>query len=304
MSTASGDLYTPSVNISILCSSAPDLASLPADRLTVLISAYHPSRSALLSRLALTYASLPIVSSVVVLWSNPSSPPPVLPTFPNLHLLPLPSSSLNLRFLPLPSPLLRSRFVVIADDDVSPSAKILSLALSLASTRPRALIGFFPRSHAFDLQSRSWIYTIHRDRYSVMLTKLMVLRADYLHKYSCRPDLAGARAVVDRERNCEDVLMNFVAAMETEEGPLLVGGRVRDYGDPRNRGGGGEEPGIAVGLSARKEHWERRGRCITEFHRLLGVMPLRYSYGMFVGEIRDQGVCRKGDKVLFCDQDG
>ncbi|KAG0466750.1 hypothetical protein HPP92_018330 [Vanilla planifolia] len=246
MSTASGDLYTPSVNISILCSSAPDLASLPADRLTVLISAYHPSRSALLSRLALTYASLPIVSSVVVLWSNPSSPPrpphlPQPPPPPTALVLPSTSDS------PLPSPLLRSRFVVIADDDVSPSAKILSLALSLASTRPRALIGFFPRSHAFDLQSRSWIYTVHRDRYSVILTKLMVLRADYLHKYSCRPDLAGARAVVDRERNCEDVLMNFVAAMETEEGPLLVGGRVRDYGDPRNRGGGGEKQGLRWG---------------------------------------------------------
>ncbi|KAG0451432.1 hypothetical protein HPP92_026237 [Vanilla planifolia] len=104
MSTASGDLYTPSVNISILCSSAPDLASLPADRLTVLISAYHPSRSALLSRLALTYASLPHRLSVVVLWSNPLPlpRPPHLPQPPPPPTPRPPSTSDSSPFLPSP----------------------------------------------------------------------------------------------------------------------------------------------------------------------------------------------------------
>lgn len=95
--------------------------------------------------------------------------------------------------------------------------------------------------------------------------------------------------------------MNFVAAIVSGEGPVLVGGRVRDYGDLRNRGEG-EEVGM-VGLSKRKEHWERRGWCITEFHRLLGVMPLRYSYGKVVGDVGEQGVCSKGGKLVLCDQD-
>ncbi|KAI0518876.1 hypothetical protein KFK09_006313 [Dendrobium nobile] len=295
------DLST-TLNISDLCLYSPNLSSLPSDRLTVLISAYHPSRSALLRRLTLSYSSLPFISSIVILWSNPSSPPPTLPPHPKLHLLPLPSSSLNLRFLPLPSPLLLSRFIAIADDDISPSPHSLSLALSLLSRRPLSLLGFFPRSHALDLHSKSWIYTLHPDRYSIVLTKLMLLRADYLHKYSCWNKLSPARAVVDRHRNCEDILMNFVAAMESGEGPLLVGGRVRDYGDPRNRGKGETEIG-RVGLSSRKEHWESRGNCITEFHRLLGVMPLRYSYGKVVGEIGEQGVCRKAGRLVLCDQD-
>ncbi|XP_020580590.1 glycosyltransferase family protein 64 C3-like, partial [Phalaenopsis equestris] len=198
--------------------------------------------------------------------------------------------------------LLLSRFILISDDDISPSPHSLSLALSLANQHPLSLLGFFPRSHAFDLPSKSWIYTLHSDRYSILLTKLMLLRADYLHKYSCWTRLSPARAVVDRERNCEDILMNFVAAMESGEGPLLVGGRVRDYGDPRNRGKGETEIG-RVGLSSRKEHWGRRGSCITEFHRLLGVMPLRYSYGKVVGEIGEQGVCKKSGKLVFCDED-
>ncbi|KAK8954783.1 hypothetical protein KSP39_PZI001710 [Platanthera zijinensis] len=302
-SAAAGEIFTP-FNISALCSSQlPDISSLPSDRLTVLISAYHPSRSTLLRRLTLSYSSLPSVSSVLVLWSNPSSPPPSLPHHPKLHILRLPSPSLNLRFLPIPSPLLRSRFVAVADDDVFPSPGALSFALSLAARHPRSLLGFFPRSHALDLSSRSWIYTLHRDRYSIVLTKLMLLRADYLHKYSCSPALIAARAVVDRERNCEDILMNFVAAMETGEGPLLVAGRVRDHGDPRNQDAGGAGQARRVGLSARKQHWERRGRCIAEFHRLLGVMPLRYSYGKMVDEIGEQGLCRKGGKLVSCEQD-
>lgn len=95
--------------------------------------------------------------------------------------------------------------------------------------------------------------------------------------------------------------MNFVGAMVSGGGPVLVEGRVRDYGDLRNRGGGEEV--WSVGLSKRKEHWERRGNCITEFHRLLGVMPLRYSYGKVVGGVGEQGVCSKGGKLVFCDQD-
>lgn len=303
ISFAAGEISIP-FNISALCSSQPNISSLPSDRLTVLISAYYPSRSTLLRQIILSYASIPFISSVVILWSNPSSTPPSLPHHPKLHLVILPSPSLNLRFLPIPSPLLRSRFVAIADDDVLPSRRALSFALSLAARRPRSILGFFPRSHAMDLKSRSWIYTLGRNRYSIVLTKLMLLRADYLHEYSCSPALAAARAAVDRERNCEDILMNFVAAMETGEGPVLVAGRVRDYGDPRNEdaGGAGRIEVRRVGLSVRKRHWERRGSCIAEFHRLLGVMPLRYSYGKMVEEIGDQGMCRKDGKLVFCDE--
>ncbi|PKA56594.1 alpha-1,4-N-acetylglucosaminyltransferase EXTL3 [Apostasia shenzhenica] len=300
------------VNISALCdpSSLPDPISLPADRLTVVISAYHPSRATLLRRLTLAYSSIPFVASIVVLWSNPSTLPPDLRSTPKLTVLHLPSPSLNLRFLPLPTPILRSRFVAIADDDVAADPGTLSLALSLAARRPGSLHGFFARSHDLDLRSRSWIYSIHPDKYSIVLTKLMILHYEYLHKYTCWSRLSAARVVVDRERNCEDILMNFLAAMESGEGPVLVDGRVRDYGDPRNRGGGadgrlgsGDAEIERVALSARRAHRERRGWCITEFHRRLGVMPLRYSYGRVVAAIREQGLCRKGGKLVYCDQE-
>lgn len=112
------------------------------------------------------------------------------------------------------------------------------------------------------------------------------------------------RRAVDVVRNCEDILMNFVVADETNVGPLLVGGRrVRDYGDARNEEDGFGNNEVSVGLSSRKgEHRKRRGWCIREFHRVLGRMPLRYSYGKVVDSVGEQGLCEKGGKLVFCDQ--
>ena len=62
----------------------------------------------------------------------------------------------------------------------------------------------------------------------------------------------------------------------------------------------------AVGLSSTGGvgHWEKRGECITEFHRLLGRMPLRYSYGKVVeAAVGEQGLCSKGGRLVRCDRD-
>lgn len=111
------------------------------------------------------------------------------------------------------------------------------------------------------------------------------------------------RKTVDDARNCEDILMNFVAAEKTNAGPILVGAeRVRDWGDARNEGGIGKEE-REVGLSSRRgEHRKRRGDCIGEFHRILGTVPLRYSCGKLVNSVGEQGLCEKGGKLVFCDQ--
>lgn len=117
------------------------------------------------------------------------------------------------------------------------------------------------------------------------------------------------RRIVDEMRNCEDILMNFVVADRINAGPLMVGAeRVRDWGDARNDrddgGAGGSRSRVsAVGLSSRKmEHRKRRGKCIREFHRVLGRMPLRYSYGKVVNSVGEQGLCENGGKLVFCDQ--
>ncbi|KAL6646171.1 hypothetical protein ACP70R_017779 [Stipagrostis hirtigluma subsp. patula] len=302
----------------------PGEAALRPDRLTVLLSGYSERRLPLLRAIAGAYAAHPAVLAVVVLWCNPSTPDRLLLRGlgggggggfpPHVTLRRVASASLNSRFLPDPS--IRTAAVAVADDDVLPDAAALSFAFAAwqqaaSARRGSPLVGFFPRSHHLDLARGRWAYTAAEPgRYSMVLTKFMVLSADLLHRYSCSPELAAARAVVDRERNCEDILMNFVAAEEAGAGPVFAeAGSVRDWGDPRNDANAGDGEGGAmrdVGLSSTggTSHWEKRGECITEFHRLLGSMPLRYSHGKVVeAAVGEQGLCSKGGRLVRCDQE-
>ncbi|KAJ3677629.1 hypothetical protein LUZ60_003353 [Juncus effusus] len=293
-------------------SSQPDPKTLIQDRLTVLISGHSPHRLPLLRQLVLSLSAHPVVHSIFILWSNPSvSPSQHLPlSSPFISLVNLPSPSLNLRFLPFVS--IRTRAVAISDDDISIPPPSLSFAFSLWQASSASLVGFFPRSHDLDISRREWMYTVHPDRFSILLTKFMILNKDYLFKYTCSEKYAKARSFVDKERNCEDILMNFVVSMEGGSLPVLVdSGGVRDYGDPRNRAEPqnttksiGEEGEVKkAGLSSRGEkHWKKRGECIREFHKLLGEMPLRYSHGKMVQGIKEPALCRKAGKIVPCDQ--
>ncbi|XP_019438810.1 PREDICTED: glycosyltransferase family protein 64 C3 [Lupinus angustifolius] len=289
-----------------------DPQTLHHDKITVLINGFSSSRIPLLQSLAATYSLSPLVSSVLILWSNPSTPPRVLlqldqnltslstsSTPVTLHRNP--TTSLNSRFLPHHRREIRTDAVLICDDDVELDHDSFNFAFRVWSTNRNRLVGVFSRSHDLDMNRKEWIYTVQPDRFSIILTKFMILDRNYLYKYSCEggTKMAEMRGIVDSVMNCEDILMNFVVADEINLGPLMIGvNRVRDYGDSRN-----EDSVSGVGLSSRKgEHRKRRGWCIREFHRVLGRMPLRYSYGKIVDSVGEQGLCRKGGKLVFCDQ--
>lgn len=298
----------------------PSVKALRPDQFTVLINGYSESRIPILQTVTGVYSSSPSVSAVVVLWGNPTTPNKKLvelshnlsissPGDAPISIIRQPSSSLNARFLP--RPWISTRAVVICDDDIETDPKSIEFAFNIWRNNPEQLVGLFARSHELDLTTRTWIYTVHPDRYSILLTKFMFMKTEYLYRYSCEggESMSQARSIVDEMRNCEDILMNFVAANATGLGPVLVGAkRVRDWGDARNDGGrtrrgltAADE--VAVGLSSRKrDHRKRRGDCIKGFHRVLGKMPLRYSYGKMVDSIGEQGLCEKGGKLVFCDQ--
>ncbi|POO03882.1 Exostosin, C-terminal [Trema orientale] len=304
-----------------------DPRTLRSDKITVLINGYSESRIPLLQSIAATYAATPFVSAVLILWGNPSTPAQTLAQLSRnvtlfsfggaapISVVRQRSSSLTARFLPRSA--INTVSVLICDDDVQIDDKSFAFAFRVWESNPSRLIGFFARSHDIDLSRKEWIYTVHPDKYSIVLTKFMILKRDYLFSYSCGggPLMGRMRSFVDRARNCEDILMNFVVADELRAGPILVGAKwARDWGDARNEetdgGGGGDGRrrlsggGVAdVGLSSRRgEHRKRRGECINEFHRVFGRMPLRYSYGKVVNSVGEQGLCRKGGKLVFCDQ--
>ncbi|XP_058068422.1 glycosyltransferase family protein 64 C3 [Magnolia sinica] len=287
----------------------PKPHTLRHDQLTILISGFSESRLPLLYSLASSYASSPSVAAVLILWCNPQtlsqtlnqSIPLSVPGAAPISIHRSSSSSLNARFFPRRS--IPTRAVAVCDDDVEIDPSSLDFSFRIWRSQPDRLVGFFARSHDFDLARRTWMYTVHPDKFSIVLTKFMILDVDYLWKYSCGDDggkMEAARQVVDEMRNCEDILMNFVVAEQTGVGPILVGGKkVRDWGDTRNEG---EETLREVGLSTREGHRKMRGDCIREFHKVFEKMPLKYSYGKMVGEVGEQGLCEKGGKLVFCDE--
>lgn len=293
-----------------------DQLSLRWDQITVLINGYSEHRIPLLQSIAATYSSSPLVSSVQVLWGNPSTTPETLSQLSQnlslssiaapISLLRQKTTSLNARFIPRST--IQTHAVLICDDDIEIDRKSLEFAFRVWQSNTDRLIGSFVRSHDVDLSKREWIYTVHPNKYSIVLTKFMILKNTYLQKYTCEggDKMAEARRIVDEMHNCEDILMNFVVAEETRAGPVMVGAeRVRDWGDARNEmeGDDGWSRISSVGLSSRRsEHRKRRGKCLMEFHRVMGMMPLRYSYGKIVDSVGEQGLCNKGGKLVFCDQ--
>ncbi|KAJ8616908.1 hypothetical protein MRB53_013094 [Persea americana] len=209
----------------------PNATFLRSDQLTVLISGFSTSRLPLLRSLASSYTSSPSIAAVLIFWFNPHTPSQTLSKALDLpsssatliSLIRHPSSSLNARFLPCRQ--IRTRAVAVCDDDIDLPPPSLEFAFKIWRFDPARLMGFFARSHNLDLDRRSWIYTVHPDRFLMVLTKFMILGTQYLHRYSWALEYREMRAAVDRMRNCEDILMNFVVAHEAGVGPTLVEAR-------------------------------------------------------------------------------
>ncbi|KAJ9188758.1 hypothetical protein P3X46_000123 [Hevea brasiliensis] len=267
-----------------------DPRNLRADHITVLINGYSESRIPLLQTIAATYSASSLVSSVLPTWLVIS--PRSSFGLATISLVRQPSSSLNDRFLPRSS--IGTQAVLICNDDVEVDPKSFNFAFQIWRLNPDRLIGLFVRSHDLDLLARKWIYNVHPDKYSIVLTKFMILKSQYLFEYGRQggSNMSKMRGIIDQMQNCEDILMNFVVADKANAGPILVEAEK----DAKKRSV------RAVGLSSRREeHRKRRGDYIREFHNLLG-RPLRYSFGKVVNSVGEQGLCMKGDKLVFCDQ--
>lgn len=92
-----------------------------------------------------------------------------------------------------------------------------------------------------------------------MLTKVMLLHRKYLYDYTCQSTTKGRQELlrlVDKHRNCEDIVMNLVVseALKGDPAPLFVYPleQVLDYG--RMRGGG---------LSDKSSHRFVRTKCLN-----------------------------------------
>uniref|UniRef100_A0A7R9UDH5 Glycosyl transferase 64 domain-containing protein n=1 Tax=Pinguiococcus pyrenoidosus TaxID=172671 RepID=A0A7R9UDH5_9STRA len=216
-------------------------------------------RNDLLRRSIEHYSKCSNIEDIIVVWSDQENPPPDIskwqlrPTKPHVEFEVHAVDRLSNRFKPLKMP--ATEAILSIDDDIIIRCEHLSRAMEVWESAKGSLVGFSPRMHTWDKQTRSyryrsWWYTYWNGYYSIMLTKSAFLHRKYLEAFHALP--ASLVDYVDGNRNCEDILMAFVVAKESGgKPPLWVGAPAIDDGDG--------------GISSGTTHFDHRSECINIF---------------------------------------
>jgi hypothetical protein len=153
------------------------------------------------------------------------------------------------------------------------SCSDLELAYEVWRSSPRSLVGFMPRVHLRRenglLEYRCWWNVWWHGVYSIILTKAAFLHHDFLGQYTNNMPIE-IRNLVDNERNCEDIAMQFLIANTTKLPPIYVKGDLDDLG-------------VLNGISTQKNvvsagHMSKRSQCLNDLTKLYGHNPLVSSH--------------------------
>jgi hypothetical protein len=154
---------------------------------------------------------------ILIVW-NQGAPPQPSRDFPAaavpVRVRVEPRNSMNNRFRPDPG--IKRRAVLSLDDDILVPCADVEAAFATWRRHPARLVGFYPRLAEPDAPGGPLRYhgepaAAARGRYNLVLAGAAFMDADAFFPAYWAPALAPARALVDELRNCDDLLMNFVA---------------------------------------------------------------------------------------------
>ncbi|EME31801.1 alpha-1,4-N-acetylglucosaminyltransferase EXTL3 isoform 2 [Galdieria sulphuraria] len=246
------------------------------NKFSVVISTYN--RQKLLERLITHYSRCRKVHKIYVVWHSPNIEAPYDFRVGSVPVVFLSQKydSLNNRFNPIPG-LKTQVSVLICDDDVYVEPDDIDFTFEVWKSHPNSLVGAFPRFHR-RTTSNEWEYLVAEPmkkfrtfrRYSIMLTKFIFMKSDFLFWYSCiLPE--RFHKYIDEHMNCEDIAMQMMITGMTRTPPLAVVGKAipEDYGTDKSTGG----------ISTKSGHKEARNKCLTYFISELfhGKDPLIYN---------------------------
>lgn len=159
------------------------------------------------------------------------------------------------------------------DDDMRVPCSDLRSAYEVWQNSQRTLVGFMPRIHMRGkkgrLVYRCWWRVWWHGAYSIILTKAALLHHDYFNMYTnLMPQTI--RDLVDKNRNCEDIAMQFLIANLTSLPPVYVKGHLEDMG-PLN--------GISTSKNViSASHMDKRSECLNLLVGEYGYNPLVLSH--------------------------
>lgn len=125
-----------------------------------------------------------MIHTIYVTWHNPNLPvPSALLDMDRVHVLTQTYDSLNNRFNPIDD--LVTDAVYIMDDDIYIDIQDLEFTYNIWKNRRDSVVGHFPRIHSYNKETQKGTYKVSRDApYSIVLTKSMFIRSDYLLTYT------------------------------------------------------------------------------------------------------------------------
>ena len=215
-----------------------------------------------------------LIDKIFIVWHDPQRPPPADwlrgLSRSRIQLVVQQRDSLNNRFNPL-GMALRTRAVLIVDDDIRVRHDDTAFAFRVWQDQPHTLVGFFPRFHHHNEQRHKYEYLVSEPlnkstapadkyrRYSIVLTKHMFMRSEYLFYYRCLLPDERIHHYVDRHRNCEDIACQCMVTGMSGAAPIAVRGAqpAEDYGAPG--------AGRPAGISAAHTHLVSRSQCVHDF---------------------------------------
>ncbi|KAL5039865.1 hypothetical protein BDV3_003243 [Batrachochytrium dendrobatidis] len=296
----------------------PSLLLPVLNKFSVLISTFNRVETVL--RLIEHYSKSDLVDTVFISWHNPKVKPPAqlfqvshailydgdtrvdrskiqeliesgnTSTNAAVILVLQTTDSLNNRFNPIRS--IRTPAVLMVDDDIRIPLSQLDVAFNAWKYNPDQLVGFYPRSHRIKSMHDSndpkqWEFEYlygpsePKHQYSMMLTKGMFFRKEYLTIYTCMVP-QQVHAYIDTIKNCEDITMNFIASAITGKAPLTINFPMVDT---QKNGQSTQQHrdlmlevmadfGQSDGISTKNDHQLHRSMCISDLVQLFGTYPL------------------------------
>lgn len=261
-----------------------------AEYTIVLLS--QPRRLKTLRMVLAHYGRCPSLKEIVVVWGNDPVPDKgqLLSRVP-VRVRPEVVDGLNNRFKP--DPLISTDAVLSLDDDTLLWCSDIEAGFKEWQRTPDALVGFIPRLIEVPSDGSSTSAKVHylgereayqRGQYNTILTGAMFYNVALMSEYW---DLKGfpamGRSVVDKIGNCEDILMNYIAAARI--------GRQRD--EEKRKNGSYETPKqvvkyvrarrrldvsqlTSVGISRNSAaHLAKREQCTADFAELVRSSGLK-----------------------------
>jgi len=206
------------------------------------------------------YARMPSVDRIVCLWANQKVPPPTVQSFgtacpEKIVVKALPSANITLRFSPFRE--IRTDGVFNVDDDKLISQRNLEHAFQVWKKHPWGLVGSERRAHSDNSPRMTYLHG--NNGYSIILTSAAFLHREYLRLFEDKC-VSKIREDIDRNKNCEDIFMNFLVKEHCKCSGVLYKA-LGHIATPRNLS-------KETALYSRPNHYTYRTKCLQSYSTL------------------------------------